>query len=379
MSVLAEVRSRFMRVLSRFPGDTDKLLELIRPSQDTRFGDYQVNCAMPLQKVVGRPPREIAAELLSDAQLDGLAEAEIAGPGFINLRLKESWISDRLQKALADARLGVPAVTHPRTYVIDFSSPNVAKPMHVGHIRSTVIGDALSRILRFVGHRVVTDNHLGDWGTQFGMIIYGFRHFVNRAAYDANPIDELGRLYRLVRQLSDYQSAVTELPAAEQQLQRLDAALQRVETEGVAHAGKPTDKNVAKKRAKDIQAIQQKIEEQTETIASLKSKIAAVKADVALSASAVEHPNIEQRVQEETAKLHEGDPDNTRLWHEFLPHCRADIRAIYDRLNVTFDHELGESFYHDQLAEVVESFLQRDLRGRATVRSAFFLAGSMRR
>ena len=131
-------------------------------------------------------------------------QPEIAGPGFINLRIQDDWIIDQLNLAVADERLGVPAVAEPRTYVVDFSAPNVAKPMHVGHIRSTSIGDALSRTLRFAGHKVVTDNHIGDWGTQFGMIIYGYRHFCDAEAYQEAPVHELARLYRLVRQLMDY-------------------------------------------------------------------------------------------------------------------------------------------------------------------------------
>ena len=138
---------------------------------------------------------------------------EIAGPGFINLRLRTGWMAGQLLAMVKDERLGVARVSTPRTVVLDFSSPNVAKPMHVGHIRSTVIGDSLARILRFVGHRVITDNHLGDWGTQFGMIIYGYKNFVDASAYQQEPVAELGRLYRLVRQLMDYQDSKT-VPAA---------------------------------------------------------------------------------------------------------------------------------------------------------------------
>ena len=128
---------------------------------------------------------------------------EIAGPGFINLRVKDEWLIGRLTAAVGDPRLGIAPVAGPRTFVIDFSAPNVAKPMHVGHIRSTVIGDALCRVLRFLGHKVISDNHIGDWGTQFGMILYGWHHFRDEAAYRRNPVEELARLYRLVRRLMD--------------------------------------------------------------------------------------------------------------------------------------------------------------------------------
>src|SRR5437588_760159 len=137
--------------------------------------------------------------------LAGLCEPpEIAGPGFINLRLRTEWLADQLTIAAADERLGIEQVTKPRTIVVDYSAPNVAKPMHVGHIRSTVIGDSLYRTLKFLGHTVIGDNHLGDWGTQFGMIIYGYKHFRDVAAYQNDAVHELSRLYRLVNRLVAY-------------------------------------------------------------------------------------------------------------------------------------------------------------------------------
>lgn len=185
--------------LSRaFPELTD-IKPAVTPATDARFGDYQSNVAMGLKKhVPGKNPREIAQALV--AQLDGqpmLAQTpEIAGPGFINMRLSPAFLQARLQKAYTDDRLGVDPVAQPKTYVVDFSSPNVAKPMHVGHIRSTFIGDCLARVLGFVGHKVITDNHIGDWGTQFGFVIYGYRRFLDRTAYDADPIGELVRVYK---------------------------------------------------------------------------------------------------------------------------------------------------------------------------------------
>jgi arginyl-tRNA synthetase len=178
---------------------------MVLPSQDAKFGDYQANCAMPLGKKLGKPPRAIAGALVEQLDLADLCEVpEIAGPGFINLRLRDDWIVERLQAALADEeRLGVAPVAEPRTYVLDYSAPNVAKPMHVGHIRSTVIGDALYRVLKFQGHTVVSDNHIGDWGTQFGMIIYGWKHFGDEAALANEPVPELTRLYRKTNELAD--------------------------------------------------------------------------------------------------------------------------------------------------------------------------------
>ena len=165
MNVLAELKSRFAKPLASFEKDPTALLEMIRASQDGKFGDYQANCAMPLGKKAGRPTRDVASEIVAQLDVEGLCESvEIAGPGFINLTLNSDWLNARLKSALADSRLGVQKTDTPRKFVVDYSSPNVAKPMHVGHIRSTVIGDAIANILRFAGHDVISDNHLGELG-----------------------------------------------------------------------------------------------------------------------------------------------------------------------------------------------------------------------
>ena len=153
MSILRELQARFATALAGIVPDATPFLEMVRSSGDPKFGDYQANFAMPLAKQLGRPPREVAAEAVARLDVADLCEPpEIAGPGFINLRLRKDWLQARLRAASADVRLGVPPVASPRKFVIDYSSPNVAKPMHVGHIRSTVIGAALDRTLRFLGH-----------------------------------------------------------------------------------------------------------------------------------------------------------------------------------------------------------------------------------
>jgi len=145
---------------------------LVQAAQNPKFGDYQANVAMPLAKRLGRPPRDVAAAILEQLRVDDLCESpEIAGPGFINLRLRQDYLENQAKQLAGDDRAGVCQVSHPQTVVVDYSSPNVAKEMHVGHLRSTVIGDALARTLAFLGHRVIRQNHLGDWGTQFGMLI----------------------------------------------------------------------------------------------------------------------------------------------------------------------------------------------------------------
>ena len=147
-------------------GDADPL---IRPSS---FADFQANVALPLGKRLGRPPREVAAELASRLEVSDVCEPpEVSGPGFINFRLRDEWIADQASRMLDDPRLGLKPVARPQTVVVEYSSPNIAKEMHVGHLRTTVVGDAVARVLEFAGHHVIRDNHVGDWGTPFGMLI----------------------------------------------------------------------------------------------------------------------------------------------------------------------------------------------------------------
>ena len=170
----------------------------LRPTTDPKHGDYQINGVLPLAKQLKKNPRELA-QLVADqlAQADAIESAEVAGPGFVNLRLADAWLADALGLAARDSeREAVPVSELPERVVIDFSGPNIAKQMHVGHLRSTIIGDALLRILRFPGHTVLGDNHLGDWGTQFGLLIVSLREFGDRAALEREPIVELERIYK---------------------------------------------------------------------------------------------------------------------------------------------------------------------------------------
>jgi arginyl-tRNA synthetase len=172
----------------------------VQAAGDARFGDYQTNVAMVLAKQRRANPRQVAQEIIGKLDVADLcAPPEIAGAGFINFRLKPEWLAQRFGQLLGDARLGVPEPPRAKKIVIDFSSPNVAKPMHVGHIRSTILGDALARIAEFIGHRVVRDNHIGDWGTQFGMLLLGWKTILDHEALNRDPLAELERLYKTIR------------------------------------------------------------------------------------------------------------------------------------------------------------------------------------
>ena len=366
MNILALLRDRFDAALEGLVEDSGQrtaLVEMVRPSQDSKFGDYQANCAMPLSTRLKRPSREIAEQIVARLEVADICEpVEIAGPGFINLRLRDEYLISQLQAALRDEqRLGVAPVARPRTYVIDYSSPNVAKPMHVGHIRSTVIGHSLYRLLSFLGHRTISDNHIGDWGTQFGMIIYGYKNFLDRGAYETDAVAELGRLYRRVNQIADYQQTRDEkLPALREQI-----AVQ--ESQLVAQESNPPtgDEAQDKKAAKELRRAVARLKALQDELRTLEQKLAAFESDPQSVAASQAHPQIGRRALEETAKLHTGDAENIALWREFLPPCLEEIEKTYHRLGVSFDYSLGESFYHNRLQAVVD-----DLRARGLARES---------
>lgn len=267
----------------------------IDQAQNRQFGDYQSNVAMILAKQVKKNPRELAAEIIEAIPESNLIQTpEIAGPGFINFRITETALDTRLTELLADdTRLGVAKAESPQTIVADFSAPNVAKPMHVGHIRSTIIGDSLTRIARFLGHKVISDNHIGDWGTQFGMILWGWKNLLDEAAMEENPIEELLRIYR--------------------------------------------DVNA---KTKDDEALK-------------------------------------ETCKNELVKLQGGDEENLQIWERCIELSKTGLQKIYNRLDVNFDHWLGESFYNDQLGPLVEQLLESGIAEESDGAVAVFSDGSL--
>lgn len=257
--------------------------------------DVQCTAAMQLAKGLRKAPRELAAAILPAVIAHPAVEkAELAGAGFINVTLRDAWIAAHLDDALSHRPVGAG-----QTVVLDYSSPNVAKPMHIGHIRSTILGEAMKRVLRAVGYTVVADNHLGDWGTQFGKLIVGWRRYLDRAAYERDPVGELLRIYV---KYSD-----------EEKAQRL--AL-----------GAPV------KEAEDD--------------------------DAPLPAQA---PALLLEARAELVKLQAGDPENVALWKQFVDVSMAEFDRVYQRLGVSFDEVLGESFYNDQLAATVDELLEKGI------------------
>ncbi|MCP5531891.1 MAG: arginine--tRNA ligase [Akkermansiaceae bacterium] len=275
MTILQDLESRLTTALAAVLGEP--ATASVTAAADLRFGDYQSNAAMVLAKQRKTNPRALAQEIIDKLDLAGLATTEIAGPGFINFRILPEAYAAKAKELLGDAQLGVPAIGEGKTVVVDFSAPNVAKPMHVGHIRSTIIGDSLCRIARFLGFKVIADNHIGDWGTQFGMILHGWKTLLNKDALDADPIAELLRIYREVN--------------------------------------------------------------------------AAAKEDAAVM----------DTCRNELVKLQAGDEENLGIWQQCVDVSKRGLQKIYDKLDVSFDHWLGESFYNDRLGPLVDEFLAKEL------------------
>jgi arginyl-tRNA synthetase len=260
------------------------------PTGNPQFGDFQCNDAMGLARVLKQAPRQIAQAVLDrEPRHAAVSRLEIAGPGFINVYLDDAWLAGHLEALGGDAELGVPRTGEGRTVVIDYSSPNVAKPMHIGHIRSTIIGNAIDRMHRALGYRVVADNHIGDWGTQFGIIIMGYRHFVDPDALEEAPVEELERVY-----VKSYERSR-------------------------------------------------------------------------------EDEDWLNRCRQELVKLQAGDPENTRLWQEFVSLSLKEFQRIYDRLGVQFDVVHGESHYRDQLPGMIARLEAEELAEQSEGATVVFL------
>lgn len=206
-----QIESQLQASLRVVLPDADSSSVLLRPCPDPKFGDYQTSALMALAKGRNLNPRAFAENVVKNLDVTGTCEkVEIAGAGFLNFRLKTSALKKTLESAASGGALFFENATRPKTVVVDFSSPNVAKPMHVGHIRSTFLGDSLARALRLLGHRVIADNHIGDWGTQFGKLLLGWKKGLNLEHLKADPISEMGRLYKWINGAAESDPALLE-------------------------------------------------------------------------------------------------------------------------------------------------------------------------
>ncbi len=306
LTVVSQLQAILRRALATLPDMPADFDASVTPAADARFGDYQANAAMTLAKARRTNPRALAVQIVEALQADPEVATistppEIAGAGFINFRLKPEFLAAYLAGLDADpARLGLAAPEQPRRIIIDFSSPNIAKPMHVGHLRSTIIGDCLARVARFLGHDVLTDNHLGDWGTQFGKVIYGWKHApLDEAALASDPLAELVRVYQFANGKVDAEKAAMK-------------AWSETEHKGQEFYEWPPDA-------------------------------------------------VTFACRTELAKLQSGDLGNLAIWQQCVDLSRAELDRIYTRLGVRFDHTFGESYFNPQLAGVVADLEKRGI------------------
>ena len=329
-TIAVQLQAILHRALQSLPEPLPEGFEVtVSPAADPRFGDYQANAAMTLAKTRRTNPRALATQIVealkAGTELATIsAPPEIAGAGFINFRLQPEFLARELAALDADPeRLGVRRPEQPQTVVIDLSGPNIAKPMHVGHLRSTIIGDCLARVARFVGYHVLTDNHLGDWGTQFGKVIYGWKQFLNRAALNADPLAELVRVYQLASSLAETN------PSEETARQIADLQRAAVEDMLKTFQGQPgmDEATLDKMRGEALAVIVEADRKQTRTIAD--------------------------DCRSELAKLQAGDAANVAIWQQCVDLSRAELDRIYTQLGIHFDYQYGESFFNSKLAPLV--------------------------
>ena len=224
-STTSKLKARFDKAFTAAFGESASGTDpMLAATSNPKFGDFQCNVAMSLAKKLGKPPQTIAQTIIDNLDIADICETpEIAKPGFINLKLKPAYLEAQVRAIAIDPRLGISEIEAPQRIAIDFSSPNIAKEMHVGHLRSTIIGDAIARILEFLGHDVLRINHIGDWGTQFGMLIAYLREVHPEALTTADALDlgDLVAFYRQAKQRFDADETFKE--TARQEVVKLQA------------------------------------------------------------------------------------------------------------------------------------------------------------
>jgi arginyl-tRNA synthetase len=381
-TVLDVLEKRISAVMAEVTGQGGCSAQ-VKPATDPKFGDYQVNGVMPLAKQVKTNPRKLAEQivtkLVEESRIENRASSieisdicqypEVAGPGFINLRLKPQFVADNLTQVSKDPdRLGVEKTDQPKTIVVDFSGPNIAKQMHVGHLRSTIIGDCICRLLEFEGHNVIRQNHIGDWGTQFGRAFLGIWHISmgrnRKESYYRMELEELRACAKDRNKLIVLCKRICERHAADW---RADRKYELGDGEIVFWPF--VQKLICGEEdieLEEIEAAYQFVSQVDDAIEGMGLLIPTRERDPKTNEwreILIPYEDLSRRV---TAMLQKGGKDNEpeeQLWAYVTDKTMVECDKQYRKLNVTLDmrHVRGESFYNDMLSGIVEELLKHKI------------------
>lgn len=386
-TIAATLDRRFRDAISKAFGlEADPL---IAPSQNEKFGDYQSNAAMGLAKAVGDKtgqkanPRQIAEQVKANLELGEVAsEVSIAGPGFINVRLNPQWLAGLLREAGADERLGVERVGTPQTVVVDYSGPNIAKQMHVGHLRSTIIGDAIARTLDFLGNRVIRQNHLGDWGTQFGRVVLAmwYEAVFDRTGNHAKLDELVDRQRAAARAFGEAVAEEADEAKVKGAKAARDAAIGKIVRE-IA----PLHQRFIDEDPDGTKYFLPYLKENRLDLEELERAyvfVSALTDNAEAEQTAITHPEHGRQTLAALPRLtttfiqNPDEPENEQeklAWQNARDITLASCRALYARLGVQLADarvqeeplERGESFYNPMLPEVVKELLDRGIAQRS--------------
>ncbi len=351
---------------------TDDCAAIVRPTADARFGDYQANGAMALAKRLKANPRKLAEQVVERLDVSDVCEApEIAGPGFINLRLKPDCVAQQLLRINADdsRRLGIEPTAKPRNTVVDFSSPNIAKEMHVGHLRSTILGDAVCRVLEFLGHPVIRQNHIGDWGTQFGRVILGLWHMCmaekhGEPLYYRTELDELKRAAGSSEDLSKLCQHIRDR-------HEKDWSTDPTGEEWFAPFLKGLSDRSVEELWEQFLCVYQYVNALEDTLAGMSLTVRTINRG---QEEAIPYESLSRRI---TVMLQRQDRQELDAWQFIrkltLEHCGG----IYEKLGVQLtDADVrGESFYNDKLPAVVSDLQASGLAAESDGAACVFPPG----
>ncbi len=357
-STLDILEQRISKVIAEVSGQAD-CAAIVKPATDPRFGDYQINGVMPLAKQLKANPRKLAEQLVAKLDINDICETpEIAGPGSINLRSKPELVAANLAHISKDAsRLGIEKADKPKTIVVDFSGPNIAKQMHVGHLRSTIIGDAICRLLELQGHKVIRQNHIGDWGTQFGMVILGLWHICMAEEKHAD-------------QKPYYQTELEELRANAKDKEKLGSICRRIAQRQEKDFDEDRDGEILFKRfldklkKRDVSEVWEKILLAYQYMNLLEATIAEtglmIKTVVNGKEQSIPYGALSRHV---TTMLQKGDKQELDAWKFVRTITLEECNRVYKKLSVTLtDGDIrGESEYKDDLPNVVGELKKQGL------------------